>query len=142
MKPVVETDLVVEPVGLRIHEMHLADQTGRIARACEIMRYRPMLHRHRYGVVQRLVIVRVKPGQQRRPRRRADRIAAIGVRESNAALGQRVQIGSPGHRVSRGAEAIPLVLIRHDDQYILSLEELPLTQVAGCPSYKSCRGQP
>ena len=68
LPPIVEVDTILEAVGLRVHEMHLADQGGHVSGAIEMMCDGLVFKRPGYRVVVGPVIVRVESCQQRSAR--------------------------------------------------------------------------
>jgi hypothetical protein len=79
-----------------------------------------VLDRPRCGVVPRLVIVSVQAGQERSPRGRAYGITAVCVRKANPFTSERIQIRGLRNPIARDAEAIPLVLVRDDEQHVFA----------------------
>lgn len=102
LEPVVETEVIVETVGLGVHEMHLADQGAHIAGAAEMVGDGLVFEGPRRTIRVGAVVVRVEAGQQGSARRRADRIGAVGAVEANAGASQSIQVRRLRHRLAFG----------------------------------------
>src|SRR4051812_42197440 len=97
--------MVIETVRLSIDEVHFPDQSCQVARLTEVVRHRLVLYRPRSRVVPGLMVVRVKPRQQRCARRGAHRIAAVGLCESNALSCESIEIRCARRAIASHAEA-------------------------------------
>ena len=118
--PVVEIQVVIEAVRLRIHEVHLADR----ARSCSPRgpKWCAMVFfskGHGVAVVERAVIVRVEAGEQRRARGHAHRIRAVGAVETHGRARQRIEIGRARHRIAIHPERVRPMLVGHEQQDVL-----------------------
>ncbi|HEX5283357.1 MAG TPA: hypothetical protein VFW30_04500 [Bryocella sp.] len=120
MEPVVEVKLVVEAVGLRVGEVHFADERGEITCSTELMGDGLVLWREgeRPGALENIEVEGVKAGHEGGSRRPADGIAAVGVRESNTLLRERVEVRCMGYAITADAHAAALVLIGHENKHI------------------------
>ena len=121
-EPVVNGHVIFEPVIMRIDKVHLADQAGQIAVLGEVICHCAVTPVQFVSIRDRTSAVRVKSGQQRHPRRNADRVRTIGITEPDAARGYPINVGRWNEIPAGAGHQVGPVLIGHNQKYIRSTE--------------------
>src|SRR5579875_1356948 len=115
LKPVIEVELVIKAMCLRIDKMHLANKPSEVPCMRKVLRNGLMRDGPRCRIVPSLMMVRVKACEQGYTGRSANRIRAIGTSKSDCTASKRIQIRGTRNGISGYAKAVALMLIRHDN---------------------------
>ena len=117
-EPVVEPEMIIEAMKMRLVEMHLADQAGDVAVVAEMVRDGAGPEIQAQLIVDAAVIMRIEAREKGRARADAHGVGAIRVGEAHALRGDAVEMRR-GDQIAAGAgHQVRPMLIGHQDQNV------------------------